>query len=141
MSLNYKKVLEFFGVGVEKRFSSELESELKKDSSRSWSWNRNRKKIFFGVGVGFRNEKCDFANHYLDAYVFFILKNIVPLSFSRSYKRSIIRKNMRVLAYWKKRGRLGDLFWPLDLHISLKEASGNFESMTSFALVTKVYPP
>jgi hypothetical protein len=47
MSLKYKKISEFFGVGVgvEKKFSSksELESEPKKN--------------FFGVGVGFRNQK------------------------------------------------------------------------------------
>ncbi len=47
MSLNYKKVPEFFGVGVrvEKKFSleSELKSESWKNIFRSRSWNRNQK--------------------------------------------------------------------------------------------------
>ncbi len=61
MSLNYKKISEFFGVGVEKKIllgvgvgigaekkfssGSEFESEPKKNYFRDRSWNRSRSRV------------------------------------------------------------------------------------------------
>ncbi len=52
MSLNYKKISEFVGVGVEKKLfsGSELESESKK-------------KFFSESEPGFGIKKCDSADH------------------------------------------------------------------------------
>ncbi len=36
-------------------------------------------------------------------------------------------------------GKLLVIFGPCNLYISQKEASGNFESMTTFALLTEIY--
>jgi hypothetical protein len=55
----------FFGIGIVKKNFSESELESKKillgDPKKTYfldrSWNRNRKKNFFGVEVGFRNQK------------------------------------------------------------------------------------